>query len=85
MRVLQLIDSLEAGGAERVAVTYANSLSKHIDSYLCATRAEGLLLETISEEVNYIFLSKKKTIDINAILKLKKFINDNPFFFLHLY
>ena len=28
MKVLQLIDSLNAGGAERVAVNYANSLSQ---------------------------------------------------------
>jgi hypothetical protein len=26
MRVLQIIDSLEAGGAERMAVNYANAL-----------------------------------------------------------
>ena len=28
MRILQLIDSLEAGGAERMAVNYANALAK---------------------------------------------------------
>ena len=39
MRVLQLIDSLDAGGAERVAVTYANTLCEYIDaSYICVTR-----------------------------------------------
>ena len=31
MRILQLIDSLEAGGAERMAVNYANALAKQID------------------------------------------------------
>tara|TARA_B110001450_G_C17641590_1_gene489506 strand:- start:704 stop:1771 length:1068 start_codon:yes stop_codon:yes gene_type:complete len=83
MKVLQLIDSLEAGGAERIAVTYANSLSKHIDSYLCATRAEGVLLDTILEEVNYVFLEKKKSIDIKAILKLKKYIKNNQIAIIH--
>ena len=31
MRIVQLIDSLETGGAERMAVNYANSLSDTID------------------------------------------------------
>ncbi len=31
MRVVQIIDSLEAGGAERMAVNYANALSKNIE------------------------------------------------------
>ena len=39
MRIIQLIDSLEAGGAERMAVSYANALSEDIEfSALVATR-----------------------------------------------
>ena len=35
MRVLQLIDALEAGGAERVAVNIANALAvANVPSYL---------------------------------------------------
>lgn len=83
MKVLQLIDSLDAGGAERIAITYANSLSKHIDSYLCATRAEGVLLGTVSEEVSYMFLEKKKSIDIKAFFKLKKYIKNNKISIIH--
>lgn len=46
MRILQLIDSLEAGGAERMAVTYANALVQEIAfSGLVATRKEGPLLQ----------------------------------------
>ncbi len=38
MKVLQLIDSLHAGGAERVAVNYANALASRVEkSFLCAT------------------------------------------------
>ena len=44
MRVLQLIDCLRSGGAERMSVTYANALAKRIEgSFLCCTRKEGLL------------------------------------------
>ena len=43
MRVLQLIDSLNAGGAEKLAVVLTNQLSKKgYQSYICTTRQEGL-------------------------------------------
>lgn len=44
MRIIQLIDSLEAGGAERMAVNFANGLASKADfSGLVCTRKEGLL------------------------------------------
>lgn len=84
MRVLQLIDSLDAGGAERVAVTYANALTGHIEaSYLCTTRKEGLLKQTLHENVGYLFLQKKNTLDLKAILKLNTFIKENKISLIH--
>lgn len=84
MKVLQLIDSLNAGGAERVAVNYANALVSQIEkSYLCATRKEGLLKESISKEVSYLFLEKKATLDIKAVKKLNSFIKSNGINILH--
>ena len=60
MRVLQLIDSLDAGGAERMAVTIANSLAETgVASYLCSTRHEGLLKASLLPSVNYFFLQNK--------------------------
>ncbi len=42
MKVLQLIDTLDAGGAERMAVNIANAVNEEgITSYLCATRRGG--------------------------------------------
>lgn len=84
MRVLQLIDSLHTGGAERVAVNLANVLSTHIEqSYLCTTREEGLLKESLSKDVNYLFLNKKKTIDIKAIKTLKRFVKQEQIQVIH--
>lgn len=78
MRIVQIIDSLEAGGAERMAVNYANALSGKISfSGLIATRKQGLLSKQIDKKVNYLFLNKKKKIDIPAILKLRKYIKEN--------
>ena len=63
MRIVQLIDSLEAGGAERMAVNYANVLAEQIEfSGLAATRKEGALLDQINSNVSYLFLNKKKQV-----------------------
>ncbi|MFD0835511.1 glycosyltransferase [Mariniflexile aquimaris] len=84
MKVLQLIDSLHAGGAERLAVNYANALSPRIEkSYLCATREEGLLKDSISKDVEYLFLNKKSTFDFKAINKLFLFIKTNRIDIIH--
>jgi len=71
MRVLQLIDSLDAGGAERVAVNMANTLSKKIDkSFLCATRKEGLLKASISNRETVNFWQSESTVfDVFNILQ----------------
>lgn len=84
MKVLQLIDSLKAGGAERVAVNYANALTSRVEtSYLCATREEGLLKESVSREVGYLFLNKKSTLDFKSINKLRRFIKVNGIEIIH--
>jgi len=84
MKVLQLIDSLHAGGAERVAVTYANALVSQIEtSYLCVTREEGLLKESLSKDVSYLFLGRTSTIDFKAIKKLNLFIKTNKIDIIH--
>jgi len=78
MRIVQLIDSLEAGGAERMAVNYANALADEIEfSGLVTTRKEGALLHQIHPNVSYLFLNKKTTIDFKAVLKLRKYIIKN--------
>lgn len=83
-RILQLIDSLEAGGAERMAVNYANSLSSRIEfSALVATRKEGALKVQLNEKVAYLFLGKKRIIDIKAIFKLRQFVKDNRVQIIH--
>jgi hypothetical protein len=69
MRVLQIIDSLEAGGAERMAVNYANALANEIDfSALVVTRKEGNLRNQINNNVPYLFLNKRSTLDSIALL-----------------
>ena len=84
MRIVQVIDSLEVGGAEKMAVNYANALSERIDfSGLIATRAEGELINQLNKKVTYLFLNKKRTIDFVAIFKLKRYCLENSIDFVH--
>jgi glycosyltransferase involved in cell wall biosynthesis len=84
MRIAQIIDSLEAGGAERMAVNYANALSNEIEfSGLIATRNEGILKNQIDPKVSYLFLQKKKRVDFKAVFRLRKYIKKNKIDVLH--
>ncbi|MFD1095257.1 glycosyltransferase [Salegentibacter chungangensis] len=78
MRILQLIDSLRPGGAERMAVNLANELNSRVEaSFLCCTRKEGLLKKEIHRQIGYLFLNKKSKLDVNAFLRLRHFILQN--------
>ena len=78
MRILQLIDSLRPGGAERMAVSYANAFAGKVEaSFLCCTRMEGMLRKKLAPEVGYLFLEKKNTVDIKALFRLRRYIRDN--------
>lgn len=84
MRIVQIIDSLEGGGAERMAVNYANALlGKVAFSGLVSTRKEGLLSTQIDEKVSYLFLNKKHRIDFKAVFKLRKYLKSNKVEIIH--
>jgi glycosyltransferase involved in cell wall biosynthesis len=84
MRIIQIIDSLEAGGAERMAVNYANVLVNEIDfSGLVATRKEGSLLHQINPKVSYMFLNKRKQLDFGALFRLRSFVLKNKVTHIH--
>lgn len=84
MKVLSIIDSLIAAGAERMAVNIANGLAlKDIESHLCATHSGGPLEEFVSEKVNLIVLEKRNAFDITAFLKLVKYVKNNNISVIH--
>jgi glycosyltransferase involved in cell wall biosynthesis len=67
-----------------MAVTYANALVGQMEgSYLCCSRMEGMLKESLMPEVEYLFLNKKSSLDINAILKLRSFIKSRQITIVH--
>jgi glycosyltransferase involved in cell wall biosynthesis len=84
IRVVQLIDSLEPGGSERMAVTIANGLTEKVSfSGIVVTRLEGGLKNTIGEEVGYLFLNKRKAIDFSALLRFRNYIQSNKVNTIH--
>ncbi|WP_235817842.1 glycosyltransferase [Formosa haliotis] len=84
LRVLQLIDTLEAGGAERMAVNLANALVTEVNgSYLCTTRAEGLLKASLDSSVGYLFLKRTKTLDVSAVKRLVAYVKQEQITIVH--
>ncbi len=67
-----------------MAVNYANGLLSRVEgSFLCCTRKEGLLKENLTPGVGYLFLDKKSSLDLRAILKLRNFIRENKIELVH--
>lgn len=84
LRIVQLIDSLEIGGAERMAVNYANALLTRTEfSGLVTTRNEGLLKTKLNTDVSYFFLNRTKKIDFKALLLFSKYCKTNRISHIH--
>ena len=84
MRILQLIDSLNVGGLEKVGVNLANALADEgVYSCLVSTRKEGPLKAAIKSNVNYSCLNKKYALDLKAIYRLKQFLEAHKINILH--
>ncbi|MDI6049163.1 glycosyltransferase [Flavobacterium sp. XS2P24] len=84
IRIIQIIDSLEAGGAERMAVSYANALAQTIEfSGLVVSRKEGALLSQVDDGVSYLFLNRKKAVDLKALYKLRNYVKQHKVTVVH--
>ena len=84
VRVLHLIDTLSAGGAERMAVNLANGLvQRGMVCSLCATRREGPLKRELSPEVRYYYLDRRARFDIAAVARLSRFVKENSIQIIH--
>lgn len=84
MRILQLIDTLRPGGAEKMAVNYANAIAEcgHT-SFLVTTREKGSFVKDLEEKVVYRFLNRKSRYDLRAILKFGRILKQNEIEIVH--
>jgi len=80
MKILQVIDSLNLGGSERMAVTMANAFAREGHrSLLVATRTEGILKSQLSNAVRYWYLGKRSALDLSALIRLIRLVkNEQP-------
>ncbi|MDE0599708.1 MAG: glycosyltransferase [Dokdonia donghaensis] len=84
MRVLQLIDSLDAGGAERMAVNIANLNAKEgVTSFLCSTVKSGALEQIIDDNVNFFILGKSGKIDVKAFVRFFHYVKNHDIQIIH--
>ncbi len=82
--VLHLLDTLEAGGAEKVAVNLVNCLPRdRYVSYLCTTRREGPLAGLIGRDVGRLMLGRRSRYDVSAVGRLVRFVRTHKIRVLH--
>jgi glycosyltransferase involved in cell wall biosynthesis len=82
--VLHLVDTLDPGGAERVAVNLVNHLSRdHFRPFLGTTRREGPLASEVRADVGRLALNRTRTLDPGALRRLLDFVRENEIAILH--
>lgn len=71
LKILQLIDTLDTGGAERMAVNIANALQEQgVSNLLVVSRSTGTLDKLVKNQSSIKFLGKRNTLDLKAFKKL---------------
>jgi len=84
LRVMQVLDTLDAGGQERFAVYLANLLPRsRYHSHLCTTRYEGALSDLIAGDVGRLRLGRNWRYDVPAVLRMAAYIQDHRIDILH--
>jgi glycosyltransferase involved in cell wall biosynthesis len=79
-----MVDSLVAGGLERVAVNLANSLPpSRYRAHLCTTRRDGPLDENVSADVERLRLRRSGRFDLMALRRLVAYIRANDIRLIH--
>lgn len=81
---MQLIDSLDLGGSERVALNLANLMPrKRYQSHLCTTRRDGPLADAVRADVGQLCLHRRHLLDLAAIRRLTAYLRQHEIRILH--
>jgi glycosyltransferase involved in cell wall biosynthesis len=82
--VVQVIDTLTAAGAERVAVQLANWMPRdRFAVHLCTTRAEGPLSDLVRADVPRLRLARRGRYDLAAIWRFAAYVRRHRIRVLH--
>lgn len=84
VRVLQVTDTLDSGGAERVAVDIANSLDRREhEVFFCATRNDGPLRDRLLGDVTVEVLGRRNTWDVAGVNRFVRFVRRHRIDVIH--
>lgn len=82
--VMHLTDTLDGGGAERMAVNLVNYLPRdQFRAFLCTTRRDGVLADQVAADVERLRLERTGRFDLQAVSRLRTFIADHNIRLLH--
>ncbi|HEY6187675.1 MAG TPA: glycosyltransferase [Pyrinomonadaceae bacterium] len=82
--VMHVTDTLEAGGAEQVAVNLANLLPRErFRAHLCTTRRDGRLADALLSDVGRLRLGRRWRFDRAAIGRMVAYIREHEIEILH--
>lgn len=82
--ILHLVDTLDPGGTERVAVSLVNHLSRdRFRPFLATTRREGPLAAEVLPDVGRLSLNRARTLDLRAWRRLAAFVGENGISIVH--
>ncbi len=78
MNIAQLVDSLEIGGMQRVAVDLANAFAAQgHNSYLICTRDGGPLVDKLAPNVKLLLNKRRSRYDFNALRRIANYLSTN--------
>lgn len=81
---MHVIDTLEIGGRERMAVNLVNHLpSDRFAAHLCTTRRDGPLANVVAAGIPRLRLGRQRRFDALAIGKLVNYIRSNEISIVH--
>lgn len=84
MGVMHMTDTLEPGGAERVAINIVNLLPRdQYRPYLCTTRRDGALDDLVAADVGRLRLRRRSTVDVRALGELASYLRQEKIEIIH--
>ncbi|MGD0775203.1 MAG: glycosyltransferase [Candidatus Solibacter sp.] len=82
--VMHIVDSLEIGGAERVAVNLVSALPRdRYVPYLCTTHHGGPLASLLPPDVTTLHLHRRSRLDVAAVMRMVSFIRSHGIRIVH--
>ncbi|MGC1205492.1 MAG: glycosyltransferase, partial [Flavobacteriaceae bacterium] len=85
MRILQVIDALEVGGAEKITVMISNLLKKkNIDVSVMLLVSDGVLINQLNSEIPIYRLKRSARFSLKAMKRYKIILSEFDIIHVHL-